>query len=57
MNNKQKYDSEYCKSHYYQILVRLKKEYENLIKNKAKDLNKSVNEYITDLIMEDLDKR
>lgn len=57
MNNKQKYDSEYCKSHYYQILVRLKKEYENLIKDKAKDLNKSVNEYIVDLILEDLDKR
>lgn len=57
MNNKQKYDNEYCKSHYYQTLVRIKKEYEALIKDRAKDLEKSVNEYIVNLIMEDLDKK
>lgn len=48
MNNKQKHDKKYCKLHYYQTLVRIKKEYEDLIKDRAKDLSKSVNEYIVD---------
>lgn len=57
MNNKQKYDTEYCKTHYYMPKLRIKKSYEDLIKDRAKDLNKSVNEYIVDLIISDLDKK
>lgn len=57
MNNKQKYDIEYDKSHYWLPKIRIKKEFEELIKDRAKDLDKSVNKYIIDLIMEDLNKR
>ena len=57
MNNKQKYDQEYIKNHYYRPSITIKKQYEDLIKDRAKDLDKSVNEYIVDLILEDLDKR
>ena len=57
MNNKQIYDQKYIKEHYYRPGVTIKKEYEDLIKDRAKDLEKSVNEYIVDLIMTDLNNR
>lgn len=57
MNNKQKYDNEYHKKHYKRISIVVKKEYDDLIKDRATDLKKSVNSYIVDLIMKDLDKR
>ncbi len=57
MNNKQIYDREYDKNHYDKVLLRLPKDYKDLIKDRALDLKKSVNQYIVDLIMNDLDKR
>lgn len=57
MNNKQKYDRKYHEEHYKRISLVVKKEYGDIIKDRAKDLGKSVNEYIVDLIMIDLDKR
>lgn len=57
MNNKQKYDMEYRKNNYKQFTISVKKEYGDIIKDRAKDLDKSVNQYIVDLIMDDLDKR
>jgi len=57
MNNKQKYDRAYEKEHYDKILLRLPKDYKDIIKDRATDLKKSVNSYIVDLIMKDLDKR
>lgn len=58
MNNKQKqYKNEWEKANYDKVLLRLKKPYKDIIKDRAKDLEKSVNEYIVDLIMEDLEKR
>lgn len=57
MNNSQKYKQEYEKSHYWLPKVRIKKEYEDIIKDRALDLNKSISQYIIDLIMADLDKK
>ena len=57
MNNKQKYDEAYKKAHYEEIKIRVKIPYKEIIKDRATDLKKSVNAYIVDLIMKDLDKR
>ena len=57
MNNKQKYIKEYEKEHYQEIKLRVKIPYKDIIKDRALDLKKSVNQYIVDLIMNDLDKR
>lgn len=51
MNNKQKYDSEYKKKNYDRTTILTKKGVKDLIKDRAKDLDKSVNEYIVDLII------
>ena len=57
MNNKQKYNTEYNREHYAKITINIKKDYKDIIKDRATDLKKSVNSYIIDLIMKDLDKR
>ena len=57
MNNKQKYNTEYNREHYAKITINIKKDYKDIIKDRATDLKKSVNSYIVDLIMKDLDKR
>jgi len=57
MNNKQKYIKAYEKEHYQEIKIRVKIPYKDIIKDRATDLKKSVNSYIVDLIMKDLDKR
>ena len=57
MNSKQKYDEAYKKEHYQEIKIRVKIPYKEVIKDRATDLKKSVNSYIVDLIMQDLDKR
>ena len=51
------YNENYKKEHYQEIKVRVKKPYKDIIIDRAKDLDKSVNTYIVDLIMKDLDKR
>lgn len=58
MNNKQKeYNNNYKKEHYDKFTIRFKKPYGDLVRDKATDLNKSINEYIVDLVISDLDKR
>lgn len=57
MNNKQQYDKNYEKSHYGKFTIRIKKPYDDMVKDIAKDLNKSVNEYMVDLVMADLKRR
>lgn len=57
MNNTQDYRNKYDREHYARTTILTSKETKELIKDRAKDLEKSVNEYIVDLIMEDLDKR
>lgn len=57
MNNKQDYRNKYDKEHYARTTILTSKEIKDLIKDRAKDLEKSINEYIVDLIMQDLDKK
>lgn len=57
MNNKQKYDAQYHKEHYERINILVKKGFKDLVKDRAMDLDKSISQYIVDLIMQDLNKR
>lgn len=57
MGNNKNYIKLYDKANYGKFTVRVKKPYDDIVRDRAKDLEKSVNEYIVDLIMEDLEKR